>query len=298
MKRLIPAKTFLLGEYAAVLGGPAIILTTTPCFELTLVDENYHEGIHSDSPAGQWWANHRIPGKSLIWRDPYEGKGGLGASSAQFLGVYLASCDLLHLKPSHKVLLDAYYQSSWRGEGLRPSAYDLLAQSQHRCVYINRQQGIMHSYDWVFEDIAFLLVHSGQKLMTHDHLKQIGLPDSMHDLFVVAESAKMAFEQRCSQQLIAAVDAYQQLLTVKGLMAQSSLEYLDALKSNKNILTAKGCGAMGADVLLLIIEKDALTHVSQNLIVDGWTVLASSQNLYTGSKLLRNNARKILEILS
>ena len=297
MKRLIPAKTFLVGEYAAVLGGPAIVLTTTPCFEMTLVDGNHHEGIHPDSPAGLWWASHRIPDKSLIWRDPYEGKGGLGASSAQFLGTYLASCHLLHIKPSHKVLLDAYYQSSWRGEGLRPSAYDLLAQTQQRCVYVNRKLGIIETYDWVFDDIAFLLVHSGQKLMTHYHLKRISLPDSMHELSIVAESARAAFRQGCSDQLIAAVDSYQAHLTARGLVAQHSLEYVQALTLKKHILTAKGCGAMGADVLLLLVAKDALPEVSQNLVVDGWTVLASSQDLYTGSKLLQNNAGKILEIL-
>lgn len=297
MKWLIPAKTFLVGEYAAVLGGPALVLTTTPCFEVTLVDGNHHEGIHPDSPAGQWWASHRIPDKGLMWRDPYEGKGGLGASSAQFLGTYLASCHLLHIKPSHKVLLDAYYQSSWRGEGLRPSAYDLLAQSQHRCVYVNRKLGIMQSYDWVFDDIAFLLVHSGQKLMTHYHLQRISLPDSMHELSVVAESARTAFEQGCSDQLIAAVDAYQQHLTARGLVAQHSLEHLQALKLKKNILTAKGCGAMGADVLLLIVAKDSLANVSQDLVVDGWNVLASSHDIYTGSELLQNNTGKILEIL-
>lgn len=297
MKWLIPAKTFLVGEYAAVLGGPALVLTTTPCFEVTLVDGNHHEGIHPDSPAGQWWASHRIPDKGLMWRDPYEGKGGLGASSAQFLGTYLASCHLLHIKPSHKVLLDAYYQSSWRGEGLRPSAYDLLAQSQHRCVYVNRKLGIMQSYDWVFDDIAFLLVHSGQKLMTHYHLQRISLPDSMHELSVVAESARTAFEQGCSDQLIAAVDAYQQHLTARGLVAQHSLEHLQALKLKKNILTAKGCGAMGADVLLLIVEKDSLAKVSQDLVVDGWNVLASSHDIYAGSELLQNNTGKILEIL-
>ena len=297
MKWLIPAKTFLVGEYAAVLGGPAIVLTTMPCFEVSLVDGNHHEGIHPDSPAGQWWASHRIPDKSLVWRDPYEGKGGLGASSAQFLGTYLASCHLLKIKPSHKVLLDAYYQSSWRGEGLRPSAYDLLAQSQHRCVYVNRQEGILQPFDWVFKDIAFLLVHSGQKLMTHYHLKRVSLPDSMHELSLVAESARTAFLHGSSEQLIAAVDAYQTHLTKRSLVAQHSLEHLQTLKLKKHILTAKGCGAMGADVLLLIVERDALANVGQDLVVDGWTVLASSEHIYTGSKLLENNTGKILEIL-
>ena len=39
MKWRIPAKTFLLGEYAAVAGESAIVLTTSPCFELSLANE-------------------------------------------------------------------------------------------------------------------------------------------------------------------------------------------------------------------------------------------------------------------
>lgn len=297
MNWLIPAKTFLVGEYAAVLGGPAILLTTTPCFEVALVDGEHHEGLHPDSPAGQWWASHRVPGKSLIWQDPYEGLGGLGASSAQFLGTYLASCHLLDRQPSHKVLLDAYYQCSWRGEGLRPSGYDVLAQSQSRCVYIHRDQGIIQSMDWAFDDLAFLLVHSGQKLMTHYHLKHVSLPDSIQELSAVAELAKTAFEERSSEQLIRAVDAYQAQLMKRNLVAQHSIEYLRILKENKHILTAKGCGAMGADVLLLIVETNALAQVGQYLVDEDWTVLASSHNLYTGPHLLQNNKEKLLEIL-
>ena len=299
MKWLIPAKTFLVGEYAAVLGGPAIVLTTTPCFEMTLGDDNNSKTeIHPDSPAGQWWVNYQNLGKTLFWQDPYEGMGGLGASSAQFLGAYLASCHLTQREPNSQDLLEGYHQSSWGGEGLRPSGYDVLVQSQQRCVYINRQQGIMQSYDWVFEDIAFFLVHSGQKLATHSHLKQVNLPNAMHELSTIADSAHAAFENQCGEQLIAAVDAYQTALSTRGLAAQHSMEQVQALKLQKHVLTAKGCGAMGADVLLLIVEKHFLEEVSRNLVLDGWNILANSPHLYMGPKLLQNNLAKILEILS
>ena len=298
MKWLIPAKTFLVGEYAALLGGSAIVLTTTPCFEMTLGDEKTRKTeVHPNSPAGQWWANQQGLGKTLLWRDPYEGIGGLGASSAQFLGAYLASCHLTQCEPNSQDLLEGYHESSWGGEGLRPSGYDVLAQSQHRCVYINRQQGVMQSYDWVFEDIAFLLVHSGQKLATHSHLKQVNLPDPIHELSTIAESAHAAFENQSSEQLITAVDAYQTALSKRGLAAQYSMEQVQELKLQKHVLTAKGCGAMGADVLLLIVEKHFLEEVSRNLVLNGWNILANSHHLYMGPKLLQNNLAKILEIL-
>ncbi len=91
MKWLIPAKTFLLGEYAALAGQSAVLLTTSPCFELSLSKEAGLHGIHPDSPAGRWWKENAQSEVGLQWHDPYQGCGGLGASSAQFLGAYLAS---------------------------------------------------------------------------------------------------------------------------------------------------------------------------------------------------------------
>lgn len=298
MKWRIPAKTFLVGEYAAIAGASAIILTTTPCFELRLVDyDNKAYGIHPDSPAGQWWAHHRLHSQGLIWQDPYQGQGGLGASSAQFLAVYLASCRALRVQPNHKALLDAYYQCAWRGEGLKPSGYDLWAQSQNRCVYINREQHLIKSYGWPFKDLAFLLLHSGQKLATHYHLKNARLPDSIAQLAATVELARSAFEQVDSDKLVQAVNNYEQQLAGLGLVASYTQEHIRYFNAQPDIFAAKGCGALGADVLLLIVSKSCLKIKVENLASEGWTILATSEDLYTGRALIKNKTKKILEIL-
>lgn len=297
MKWTIPAKTFLVGEYAALEGGSAIILTTSPSFSLSLVAGDAHSGLHPESPAGQWWATHRIPNQSLAWHDPYQGKGGLGASSAQFIGVYLASCHSLQIKPSPQVLLEAYFQSCWTGEGIRPSGYDVTAQTQNRCVYINRQQQQLECYDWVFKDLAFLLLHSGQKLATHYHLRHHAFTEVTNDLSAITELARQAFQANNSTLLIEAVNNYQQQLHALNLVAAHSLAHLKRLKQKYPILAAKGCGAMGADVLLLVMPEQGIALHAQNLARDGWTILASNNDLYTGRALLKNNPPKTLEIL-
>ena len=66
MKWFIPAKTFLLGEYAALAEASAIILTTTPCFELSLSSKKGLSGIHPKSPAGLWWQQQQCLNKGLI----------------------------------------------------------------------------------------------------------------------------------------------------------------------------------------------------------------------------------------
>lgn len=155
MKWLIPAKTFLLGEYAAVAEASAIVLTTTPCFQLSHNTAPGLVGIHPQSPAGLWWQQQKNIETGLSWHDPYAGIGGVGASSAQFLASYLASRMLQEKRPDMDSMLEAYYQSSWTGKGLRPSGYDVIAQSQHGCVYINRQKEIVQCYNWPFHNLSF-----------------------------------------------------------------------------------------------------------------------------------------------
>lgn len=280
----IPAKTFLLGEYAAVAGAGAIILTTEPCFELTIGDDR-HSHIHPESPAGRLWQQTGSE-QSLRWHDPYAGQGGLGASSAQFVAAYLASGQTAE----HTSLIDAYHQCAWSGHGLKPSGYDVLAQSQRQCVYINRQHQILQSYAWPFADLSFILIHSGHKLATHHHLQQTSLPD-IPPLAAISEQARQAFEQASSAQLIQAVNAYQNELATQGLSAKHSLELIETLKTNPDVLSAKGCGALGADVLLLLIpakEEHRLTHHFRQT---GWTVLASGKDLYQGHEWIQKKSQ-------
>ena len=297
MKWQIPAKTFLLGEYAAIAGMSAIVLTTAPCFKMALVSSNEKTSIHPDSPAGRWWANYPQFSKNLAWFDPYFGQGGLGASSAQFLGAYLASCYLEHQKPDLQALLAAYYQCAWQGQGLRPSGYDVLAQSQHQCVYINREKEIIQCYKWPFTDISFLLLHTGQKLATHQHLQTTTLPSAINQLSNIVDEAKLAFEEKDSARIVYTINTYQECLTSHRLTAQHSLKALDDLKAlHSNILAAKGCGAMGVDVLLIIIPSADLEEQKKMLSAKGWVILASSNDIHGESALIKNNHPKGLEI--
>ncbi len=75
-----------------------------------------------------------------------------------------------------------------------------------------------------------------------------------------------------------------------------TVQYGD-LGADPAILAAKGCGAMGADVLLLIVERKARDLTHSHLVAEGWTVLASSYNLYRESALLKNSHHEVLEIL-
>jgi len=113
--------------------------------------------------------------------------------------------------------------------------------------------------------------------------------DSMRDLLIAAESAYQAFEQVDSQQLIAAVNDYHQLLQDKHLVASHSLICLSQFKADPLVLAAKGCGAMGADVLLLIVQGNQLREYRQKLRNQGWNVIADSHDLYLDVPFIADN---------
>lgn len=289
----IPAKTFLVGEYAAVAHESAIILTTSPCFKLTLqkcVDKDVFEtnatGIHPESPAGLFWQQSRYVQQDLLFSDPYNGQGGLGASSAQFLGAYLAEHHLSGTIPSKEDLLAKYDAYTWQGRGLRPSGYDVLAQSQNQCVYINRKKASIERLNWSFNDISFILVHSNEKLATHEHLQTAKLPTNIPRLSALVEDAKTALSQADSKKMLYAINLYHEELRAFNLVASESLAKIAALKEMFAPLAIKGCGALGQDVLLMIVPALARIEVEEQLINRGWKVLADNQTLYKDPPLL------------
>ncbi len=286
MKWSIPAKTFLLGEYAALAGSSAMILTTTPCFEVLLSDKPGLDGIHDESPAGRWWIQQCHEGVGLQWHDPYHGRGGLGASSAQFIGAYLASVHVQKKTANQQALLNAYWQCVAEGAGLRPSGYDVLAQSLCGCVYINRQKNHCQSFSWPFQDVGFFLVHTGKKLATHHHLQAISLPSQISELAFIVDLAKEAMTAVDGYRMVDAVNAYHQQLAHMNLVAEHSMQHIDLLREQSGVLAMKGCGAMGADVLLLLVSIESQAVVRHQLLLMGLDIIATHTDLYDGTPLV------------
>jgi mevalonate kinase len=273
MKWQIPSKIFLLGEYAALLGESALLLTRSPCFTLTLQKGESPSPFHPDSPAGRFWQNPIFKPYRVHWEDPYQEKGGFGASSAQFLGLFLASCHVQNLSFDRQDLLQTYASLAGSGNDIQPSGYDLLAQSLGGCVYINKNKELLESYDWPFEDITYFLIHTQKKLPTHQHLKNLTLPSHLTLLSQCAELGRQAFLQNQSTLLIDAVNACHQHLKDLQWVATHTLQCIERLQSDKNILAMKGSGAMGADVILVLVEKKAAFECYQGLLEEGYVVL-------------------------
>ncbi|RYZ70795.1 MAG: hypothetical protein EOP05_12785, partial [Proteobacteria bacterium] len=89
----VPGKTFLLGEHVATDGGPSILVSTNPRFDLFTNSRKSLQGsapahpFNEHSPAGKFFDRHAkdLEEFSFEFKDEHVGKGGLGASSAQFI---------------------------------------------------------------------------------------------------------------------------------------------------------------------------------------------------------------------
>jgi mevalonate kinase len=284
MKWQIPAKTFLLGEYAALLGASSLIVTTTPCFKLSLTNKPELIGIHKDSPAGRFWQQLNSA-QGLHFHDPYQGRGGLGASSAEFLGAYWAYCTRNNTTPSLIELQTLYAQFTHTAKGLKPSGYDVLAQSQQGCVFINKKEHTLVSYAWPFLDLSFILLHTGTKIATHHHLEDATLPDAIDSFSHTVDNARLAFEQKNSSQFIDAINTYHRQLHTQNLLAPSTIIAINQLRTNyPEILALKGCGALGADILLLITSQSHVNGLKEKLLSNNMLIVATDKDIYLKSQ--------------
>ncbi|MBS0358964.1 MAG: hypothetical protein JSS53_06835 [Proteobacteria bacterium] len=287
-----PSKTFMAGEYIALEGYPALILNTEPRFKL-IVDQTKPypiSSIYPESPAGKLIHDHQslLAHMSLEFRDPHQGKGGFGASSAQFLMVYAL---LQHLKKKpleHEhcsELLTCYQSYAWNGVGLKPSGADLISQWFGKVTLFNHQEKQIQAHDWPFENITFCLLHTGQKLPTHNHLKQLKqIPTQA--LLPWMQKIQESFLQKDAFQFILGIQGYGDTLQKETLVAETTLPLLRLLQQHEAVLASKGCGALGADVILVLLPNLALPSFRRWLTRRGLSVIATANNLSHGLKIV------------
>ncbi len=283
----LPSKTFLLGEYFILRQGAALLVNTRPLFEFNAIKTDHFQvmDIPRHSPAEQFITAHQQTFQSyaLSFTDPYAGKGGLGASSAQFLGAYIChqlltnkqtDCQSIKTTDGIKRLLACYQQYAWSKQGYAPSGADVIAQLTGQLTYFDKSTMHVEEYAWPFDDIGFCLLHTHNKLATHEHLKQLTdfNDEKLRDILTASHQALV---NKDAKQFIDSIKHYHNELDRLNLVATHTLALLNTLNQQQAVLAAKGCGAMGADIILVIVkqsEKAAfvqwLNQVNLSLIAD------------------------------
>ena len=298
MKLSCPSKTFILGEYAVLEDLPGLILATEPRFTLT-VDENVSPTpFHPESPAGRLLATQPLTAP-YSFDDPHAGAGGLGASSAEFL---LAFC---HSEPCHPGKREAFIRDlpgrlshSTEPHGapgylLRkfwddssnttpPSGYDIIGQLCGDITYYCRQTNTLDTLNWPFENLAYVVIRTGHKLATHEHLKQLRKPNNINQLAEIVNTGHQAIKAANAEAFCTAINDYAEALSAAQLVAPHTQRLLTALKTLPYIRAAKGCGAMGADTVLAILNPQDMLEFRAFLATENLNIVAAGQQTSPG----------------
>ncbi len=269
----IPSKSFLVGEYAVLGGSPCLLYLGSPCFKMDskkIFGEGKLVGIPKGSPAEKYFSTHKqkFYGQEISFIDPYKGAGGLGASTAQFLGLYKKINPTLSLS----ALLADYRAAAWDGIGTAPSGADLCAQTiplqekKRNFVWYYPERQQIELADWPFLQGDFILIRTGFKVPTHTHLQSLNVR-SNKDLF--ARLSLTQLQQSWKQANFAMwnleIANFQAELENLGFLLPESADLILELKKVGGVLSAKGCGAMGADFVCAFVEKSQISVLQSYL---------------------------------
>lgn len=258
-----PGKCFLAGEYLAMDGGLCLIANVEPRFELRVTaGRGVVEGLPEGSPAMNFVRRHPefFQSLDLTFFDPHRGAGGWGASTAQYLTVFAAhswaaaandeaACDL-----DLRELLSAYQQDAWNGEGRAPSGADLVAQMKGGWVFFEKSSGMLQRQAWPFENLEPYLIRTGEKVATHEHLRSLGDLGSA-ELARLMARIREAWASADAEGFVQGVTDFGAELRSRGWVTERTRSLLHDLLWQEGVRAAKGCGAMGADLVLALVDR-------------------------------------------
>jgi mevalonate kinase len=264
----VGSKAFVLGEYSALRQGPALLLSMPPWFRLESgvdLPIDYH-GVAKEDPAYLYYQAHRQEfSQAMIFEDVHAGLGGFGASSAAF-------ALLLQAKTQRKLGLELALES-WQIyrdchthlPGVLPSGYDLIAQQMGGLVFIEMAKMEVQSLSWPWRDVELLFVHTGTKVKTHQHLAALNSDLDFSDLAAGVYQAKEAILQGSLPDFAKALQQYHAALKAKGLVAAHSDRLQQQLQEWEGVLAVKGCGALAADLLCLLVRSEKVAALEKVL---------------------------------
>ncbi len=271
----VPGKIFISGEYAALKGLPALTVAVDPVFEFR-TDLQAMAAFHPDSPAGL--VNPFLRGH---FEDPYKGIGGLGRSTAEFIAATVESVQVR--KPWD--LWRAYREVVARIQNT-PSGVDLLTQATGGYCAIRTRTQSLEKLSWNFQSLDWMALVTGHKVKTHEHLSQkfeLGW-QWVEDL---NQKITEAFKDANEAEFIHLMKEWRQFLFENQLETQRTTELIELFLEIPGVVAAKGCGAMGSDVIFVLYQKEQKSLLEKT--IDFWNpahVIHSSQVNTEGLKVL------------
>lgn len=285
----IPSKTFIVGEYLAINGTASLLLATEPCF-FTKVIEDPRYKFHPDGPAGKLIKELSIKNVGFSFFDPHEGRGGFGRSTAEYLSVYLYDLVVNHqVKNVTDSILNhlenfivQYRKSS--GKEYKPSGADLVAQVCGGLCWYDGMNYSAETLTWPFPGYDIFIFHTGRKLATHEHLKELKNMN-LRPLIPYLIATKTSMDQANLRHFCDSINFYYDTMAMLGLADKRISESVAKLRADEKVLAAKGCGAMGVDTVIVVAEKSDGKYIKELCLNEDFQFISSLANSHGGASV-------------
>lgn len=269
----IPSKTFLLGEYAVLKGGHAVVLTHPPFFSAQKTEKPTL--FHSNSPASRLMLKNRLL-QDFDFLDPHSGGGGFGGSTAEVVSSLKGRASYT----PESLLKD--YLDLFKDQGARPSGADLYAQwmeakegaLEHSTITVYNTKNIKDSMSlpWPFEDVAIMIFKRPKKTKTHQHLSSLNLnSDQFRKLVKITDDGVDCLKNKNSA-FFKQIELFASEQSKLSLIDEKSFQEVSQIKQISSVRTARACGALGMDVVSVFCdlkkdsEKEDLDKVKAKIV--------------------------------
>ncbi len=255
----IPGKTFLVGEYAVLVGGEALGLATKPTFSLSQEKTNYHV----NSAVGLFSKKNNLEFNQMII-NPYK-VGGFGQSTAEFIFAWLKKNIFINsVKEIFNDYLNLY--NSIELKKIKPSGADLIIQLLGHVTYFANPVENSKPTLWPFQELSFFIISTGLKIQTHKHLENLNR-DCLEDLPKLSAKVIQSYFKKDQDEFLTHLKIWVQELQKLSLIHSDILDLKNNLEKNENISLVKPCGALGADVCIVFFLKDKKADVLSDLLL-------------------------------
>lgn len=302
-----PSKTFIIGEYAVLDGGHGVVVGTGPRFEMRFKEvdegeESFIKGLSPQGPPMDYLKKHLdfYSDLQIELFDPHEHRGGFGWSSAQFLFLYVLKHWVEEGKKevlptiSREKLLECFLEYSWNGDGWAPSGLDILSQYDGGLLFLQSPRKVVDGQlepiefgdyhrleNWPFDEIQFCLMRTGNKIATHSHLSNLQHIGTA-SLAKIAHDVGQSLLAKDEEEFIAGINNFREDLREQDLVDPSSWHTQQDLLQRPEVLAVKGCGALGADVLLLVLVDELMDDFLEWAEEEDYMVIGDSRNIHEG----------------
>lgn len=256
----IPSKSFLMGEYSVLSEGWCLVHLHDPSFKVYSEQKKRKSYFHPQSPAGVLFNSLEDENKhDFTFEDPYRGSGGFGGSTAEVISVMKMSKKLKSLNPKDAFNL---YMSLFKSKKVKPSGADFYG--QYSCLNntgstLMFKGGSLESseiMDWPFSGVKVLILKRNKKINTQNHLESFSFSDkALKELKQISKKAVDHFKSS-NLEFFSMVDEFTETQHRFNLLLKETLKELNIIKSIDGVVSARGCGALGADVVAVFYKAD------------------------------------------